>query len=104
MKVENMVSSKGNVIANQFIISDTVNDMSGNAIEYFQSYKSVIAKRDCFRAGISTRQVWLDKTYWDYSRTTSKYRSIFLGESTKETQKKIDSGEYILTDLNGKGI
>ena len=35
-----------------------------------------------------------------YSKTTSKYRNMFLGETTKETQKKINSGEYILTNLN----
>ena len=40
---------------------------------------------------------WLDK--WDYSVTTSKYRNIFLNENKKETEKKIKSGEYVLTDL-----
>jgi hypothetical protein len=28
-------------------------------------------------------------------------RNQFLNETTKETQAKIDSGEYILTNLNG---
>ena len=43
--------------------------------------------------------VYLDNA-WDYSVTTGKYRNIFLGEKKAETQAKIDSGEYILTDLN----
>ena len=37
----------------------------------------------------------------DYSVTTGKYRNQFLGETKKETEAKIKSGEYILTDLNG---
>lgn len=101
MKVTNLTSPRsGREVANQFVITDVVNDMSGNAVEYFQSYKSIIAKRDCFRAGVEKRQVWLDVNYWDYSVTTGKYRNMFLGESKAETQRKIDSGEYILTNLN----
>ena len=44
--------------------------------------------------------IYLDRNYWDYSVTTSKYRNLFLGETKRETEKKIKSGEYILTDLN----
>ena len=87
MKVQNMTSSRGNKIANQFIITD-------GEKEFFQSYNSVIAYK-------FSDQVVLDSKYWDYSVTTSKYRNQFLGESKKETQAKIDSGEYILTNLNG---
>ena len=100
MKVQNMVNSKGNTIPNQFIITEDPNPLSGNAIEYFQSYESIIVKCDRFRAGIQKRQIWLDSTYWDYSKTTGKYRNQFLGESKKVTESKIESGEYILTDLN----
>jgi hypothetical protein len=50
--VENMVSSNGNKIANQFIIKNYVNYASGNSIDVFQSYDTVIAKRDCFRSGV----------------------------------------------------
>ena len=86
-KVENLISSNGNRVANQFrIISD-------NTI-YFQSYNSVIAKIE------NGHKVTLDSYYWDYSKTTSKYRNIFLGETTRETQKKIDSGTYTLDNLN----
>ena len=72
---------------NQFIINN-----GGESI--FQSYDSIIARK-IFDI------VDLDSVYWNYSKTTSKYRRIFLdGETTKETQAKIDSGEYLLTDLN----
>ena len=43
MRVENMVSSKGNTIPNKFIING---GYDGNM--YFQSYKSMIAKIDKF--------------------------------------------------------
>ena len=87
MRVENMFSLKtNNKIANQFIIYDENKT-------YFQSYRSIIVK-------IEDNKTYLDETYWNYSRTTSKYRSSFLGESTKETLNKIKNGEYILTNLN----
>ena len=86
MKVENMTSARGNTVPNQFIITD-------NGDEYFQSYRSIIAKR-------SEGKIYLDDYYWDYSTTTGKYRNEFLGEGIAETRKKIASGEYILTNLN----
>ena len=91
MKVINMTSPNGNKVANQFIIEDD------NNRQYFQSYKTIISMIDWDKC-----KVYLDSNYWDYSVTTSKYRNIFLGESTKETQKKIKSKEYILTDLNNQ--
>ena len=100
MKVQNMTNANGNKVANQFIIREDENEMSGNAVEYFQSYKSIIAKRDKFRPNKRDRQVWLDEKYWDYSQTTGRYRNQFLGEKKAETQKKIDAGIYILTNLN----
>ena len=88
MKVENMTSPNGNKVANQFIISD-------NGDEYFQSYRSIIAKR-------SKGKIYLDDYYWDYSTTTGKYRNQFLGEGIADTRKKIASGEYILINLNSE--
>lgn len=90
----------GKAVANQFVLSETVNELSGNAKETFLSYGVVVAIREAFKSGERDRKVTLDETYWNYSKTTSKYRSQFLGESTKETQSKIDSGEYVLTNLN----
>ena len=84
-----MTSAKGNKVANQFIITDDNNN------EYFQSYRSIIAKRDG-----DSYQIYLDEYFWDYSVTTGKYRNEFLCEGIAETRAKIKSGEYILTDLN----
>ena len=75
-----------NGVVNQFIIED-------DGVEYFQSYNSIIVKDE-------SGKITLDVNTWDYSTTTGKYRNRFLGEKKAETQKKIDSGEYKLADLN----
>ncbi len=87
LKVRNMMSNNGNFIPNQFkIITDEG--------KYFQSYDSVIVFID------NNGKVFLDENDWDYSRTTGKYRNVFLGEHIGETRKKIETGEYELTNLN----
>jgi len=87
-KVRNFTSNSGREVANQFLLSSKTH-------EFFQSYASVIAKRN-----LKTGEVTLDKNYWDYSVTTGKYRNQFLGEGIAETRAKIDSKEYKLADLN----
>jgi hypothetical protein len=97
MKVENMISAKGNKVANQFIITDKQYDEKEDSWitkETFQSYDSTIAI--IFSSGV----VLLDENTWDYSVTTGKYRNDFLGEGIAETRAKIKSGEYILMNLN----
>jgi hypothetical protein len=86
MKITNLTSNKGNTIANQF-------EIRTETAVYFQSYRSIIVK-------IENGKTYLDPIYWDYSKTTGKYRNIFLGEDKKETEKKIKTGIYILTNLN----
>jgi hypothetical protein len=99
MNVQNMTSSNGNKVANQFIVTDE------DTNEYFQSYNSMIAKKvyiniDFGNSNNDKMQILLDKKYWNFSNTTSKYRNKFLNETTKETMAKIKSGEYKLVDLN----
>jgi hypothetical protein len=90
MKISNMTSSRGNVVPNQFIIHTP-------EATYFKSYDSIII---ITFFDSSKRIVVLDKNYWDYSKTTSKYRNKFLGKTTKEIKSLIGSGEYLLMDLN----
>ena len=99
MKVENMTGRTGWAVANQFIIETEGRGALGNFLkkEVFQSYGSVIAIRTFWP---DETRIELDKGKWDYSITTGKYRNQFLGETKKETQAKINSGEYILADLN----
>ncbi len=84
IRVENI-----NGIPNQF----TIETKKG---VYFQSYNSIIAFKpiDCYKS------IQLDSYYWDYSKTTGKYRNIFLGERKAETERKIKEGIYKLVDLN----
>lgn len=94
MKVRNMENEKGNKIVNQFLITGEEN---GFQVEVFQSYGATIAKKLYQNHKLI---IYLDESRWDYSTTTGKYRNLFLGETKKETEKKIASGEYILTNLN----
>tara|TARA_X000000950_G_scaffold224235_1_gene270260 strand:- start:243 stop:560 length:318 start_codon:yes stop_codon:yes gene_type:complete len=87
MRVENMISSSGNSVPNQYEI--TTHDGL-----FFQSYKSLICFID------KDGRIFLDENKWNYSVTTSKYRNKFLNETTRETEKKIKDGTYFLYDLN----
>jgi len=86
-------------VPNQFLITDEGKGALGNFIkrEVFQSYESVIAIKTFWEDGL---KVELDRFYWNSTPTTRKYREKFLNETTKETQAKIDSGEYKLVNLN----
>ena len=87
-KVENFKSNRsGNPIANQFKIT------LQNGTEVFQSYNSIIAVK-------VNGLTFLDRTCWDYSNTTSRYRKEFLNEDTKTTKEKIKNDVYIMLDLN----
>lgn len=88
MKVQNLESSNGNKVANQFEVTTSEG-------RFFQSYCSLIA----FIPNDGSR-IQLDKKFWDYSVTTSKYRNLFLGEKKDVTEKKIKDGKYLLTNLN----
>tara|TARA_R110002096_G_scaffold167534_2_gene337648 strand:+ start:159 stop:764 length:606 start_codon:yes stop_codon:yes gene_type:complete len=50
----------------------------------------------------SNNNIYLDSYYWDYSATTGRYRNQFLNEGIAETRKGIESGYYILTNLQKK--
>jgi len=88
--VQNMESSRGNDVPNQFIIE------TKDAI-IFQSFSTVIAVKVIKDGNV---QIYLDENDWDYSPTTGKYRNIFLDEKIDGTRKKIASGIYKLMDLN----
>ena len=88
-KVKQLTSpSSGNPVANQF-------EIWTDKGYFFQSYNSTI-----YFECRETNKKYLDDYYWDYSRTTGKYRNQILGEGIAETRKKIKEGVYILADLN----
>ena len=93
MKVKNMKSPRtGRSVPNQFIITTEGRGALGNFIEkrVFQSYATIIASITVWE---EKTRIELDARKWNYSKKTSKYRNIFLGETTKETEAKIKSGE-----------
>lgn len=86
-KVSNFISDSGNNVANQFKIKTSKGT-------YFQSYDTIIAFVPY------NAQIQLDSNYWNYSRTTSKYRNRFLGLTTDQTKMAIDTNRIKLTNLN----
>lgn len=86
MKVTNMMSPNGNFVPNQFIIKVK------NGV-LFQSYQTIIAFKR------SDGKVFVDHD-WNYSRTTGKYRNMFLGIDTQETRRRIESEQIKVVDLN----
>ena len=87
-KVRQMMSPRsGGLVDNQFMLytSEGV---------YFQSYNTLIAFES------NNGEIFLDEGRWDFSRTTSRYRNIFLGLNTQETKSQIESGEIKLIKLN----
>ncbi len=89
LKVINLKSpNSGRAVPNQFQIEFN-NEL------YLKSYDSIIAK-----ISLKTGEVSLDEKYWNYSNTTSKYRSQWLNETTAETKQKISKGTYKLKNLN----
>ena len=86
-KVKQFEGNNG-AVKNQFIVETSEG-------VFFQSYNSMIA----FKPN-NGGKIQLDSNYWDYSKTTGKYRNLFLYETKKETEQKINSGEYELTNLN----
>ena len=91
IKVYNLNSPRtGNPVANQYEII-TEDDY------IFQSYSSIIAKRNR-----ETNKITLDSYYWDYSVTTLKYLKEFLNTNMtkKEIQKAIETGQIKTANLN----
>ena len=89
MNMQNMTSSRGNTVPNQFIITTPDGD-------YFQSYKTMIAFRPyASYKGVGAfryeayNPIQLDRDAWNYSKTTSKYRNMFLGDTSADVKRKL---------------
>ena len=64
-----------------------------NGWNILKSYNTTIAMR-------KGQEVIIDSKYYNYSASTGKHRNYFLGETLKDTDKKIKNGEYQTADLN----
>jgi hypothetical protein len=88
MKVRNLINRSGNAAPNQLIIED-------NSIEVFQSYKTLIAKKNH-----KTGAVTVDPNAMKHSNTTSKHLFIFLQMDKKEIERQIKVGSILVEELN----
>jgi len=80
-----MKSNKGRTVPNQYV-------MRLNNCNVFQSYETVIAIHD-YKENV----VYLNEDYYDYSRTTARYRNKFFDLTTKEIKEKIKEKQFLLT-------
>lgn len=87
VKVTPLLTAGGNSAANQFELA-----INSKGI-FFQSYDVIVA-------GKTPEGIVLDEYYWDYSRTTARYRNQFLRMDTKQIKKGIESGSIKLKNLN----
>lgn len=84
--VTNFINERGNAVRNQFVIYDN------NKIT-FQSYSTTICT-------IENGKVSVNRSMWQYSRTTAKYLYQFLRANgwkvyrNKDVQKLIDNGTF----------
>lgn len=69
MKVQSLINSNGNAVANQFVITD------GTDIN-FQSYDSMVVS--IRKGGLGFDRVVVFGRDWDYSRTTMRHVANFL--------------------------
>lgn len=92
LKVSNLTSLNGNLVANQFDITYTDNE---NRINVFQSYKTIIAKKV---NGI----LILDTNALEYSNTTLKYLKQWLNTSMskKDLYKWVEEKGIQVEELN----
>tara|TARA_B100000900_G_scaffold322240_1_gene281602 strand:+ start:1989 stop:2300 length:312 start_codon:yes stop_codon:yes gene_type:complete len=96
VNVKPMNTRGGNPSPNQCIMSDPHG-------ETFVSYGTKICYRSFDLYGPERRPKYVfDEYYWNYSRTTGKYRNEFLGMGVQECRKGIKEGWIKLTDLNKK--
>ena len=86
MKITQMTSpTTGKPVPNQYTIRV-------GCCEFFQSYDTVIARRDVYSGEVVLADMW------NYSRTMSKYRNEFLRETIATVQARLEGA---LRELKG---
>lgn len=96
ISASNLFSRSGHSVPNQILIKYST---PTKEIRLFQSY-GVIIVRSTLNKKTYKRTVELSRNYWDYSRTTARYRTQFLGVDTKQVKKNLKNGVYLLASLN----
>ena len=67
--------------------------------KYLQSYDKIIAFVNEPREGES-RKVYLDKEYWNFSKSTARHRNSFLGLSNSYVNDAVRNNVFIMKNLN----
>ncbi len=93
--VEQMTSRSGNVVPNQTILSCPKG-------KTFVSYGSKIVFQSKSRSSIDglPLEIIVDEYYWDYSRTTGKYRNEFMNMGVQDVRNYIKEGRIKVGNLN----
>ena len=87
MKVQNMENSNGNIVKNQFIITD-----ANARKKTFQSYDSQILD---YYENNNNLVVYPE---WDYSKTTMRYVKQFINEETCYTYEDKKQFKKLITE------
>ena len=94
IRVENIETPNGNKAINQFHI-----ELQGFGVDVFQSYNSTIAVHDK-----RNKTIYINKDYYKYSRTTSKYYNIWINNyilpfifKSELEYKMLDNENFIST-------
>lgn len=77
-----------------------ITQLANNQLTYTDGDKRVFQSYNTIIAVIENGKTFLDETSWNYSKTTAKWRNIFLNMTTEETKKAIKEGDTTLKDLN----
>lgn len=88
MIITQLINSRGNAVANQFVITD------GDNVT-FQSYKSKIATYNH-----ATKELTLYGNMWDYSNTTRKHFASFVNDFTHYEYKSKKAFEALIKSDN----
>jgi len=91
-KSHGFVNPNTNKMVNNHHVISLEND-KGESLTRFYSYGACVVQ-------LIDSKIELDKYFYNYSRTTSKYRNMFLDLDSKQITKKIASGEIELANLN----
>lgn len=86
-RVVPMLNSSGKAVPNQNMIEQ-------GFMLWFQSYDTIIARKN-----LATGEVVLDPEH-GCSRTTARYRNIFLNADSAQVKAKIKDGTYKVANLN----
>ena len=77
-----------------------LNELCRNCVVVTDELATTLYSYNVAVVQVKNNITYLDEKYWNYSKTTSKHRGLFLNETLKETRLKIEKKEYVLTNLN----